>query len=104
MSKHPIEKCMSAYMGMRLLSIFGNRVGCHPVLTTYDDKPVVINVNTVTSNPDFNKEVKYLIISSPLFIECANKEFKANVLKYCFDDIYIKNINKHKPKELKIFK
>lgn len=95
MNKLPIEKCMSSYMGMRMLSIFGSKIRCYPVLIIDDEKPVVINFKTVNLNLDFEHEIKHLIISSPLFIKCKSEEFKTGVLKYCFDDININEISKY---------
>ncbi len=88
-NEYPVEKCMSSYMGMRLLSIFGSKAGYYPVLIIKDKKPVVINFNTITSSPDFEKEIKHLIISSPLFITCKSEAFKMGVIQYCFDGIDI---------------
>lgn len=95
MRKLPIEKCMSSYMGMRMLSIFGSKIKYYPILVLEDKNPIVINFNTTTSNPDFEKEVKHLIISSPLFTKCKSEEFKKGVLDYCFDDINIDELSKH---------
>lgn len=100
MNKLPIEKCMSSYMGMRMLSIFGSKIRCYPVLIIDDEKPVVINFKTVNLNLDFEHEIKHLIISSPLFIKCKSEEFKTGVLKYCFDDININEISKYSPKDI----
>jgi len=98
MNRFPIEKCMSSYMGMRLLSIFGNKVEYYPVLAIDDGKPVVINFATKTSNPDFEKEVKCLIVTSPLFIECKSEDFKMGVLEYYFDDINMDDLVNYDPR------
>lgn len=95
LSKLPVEKCMSSYMGMRKLSIFGSKIKYYPVLVINDKDPVVINFSTATSNPDFEKEVRHLIISSPLFTKCQSEEFKNGVLEYCYDDINIEELSKH---------
>jgi len=98
MNRFPFEKCMSSYMGMRLLSIFGNKVKYYPVLAIDDGKPVVINFNTATSDNDFEKEVKCLIVTSPLFIECKSEEFKMEVLNYYFDDINFDDLVNYDPR------
>ena len=59
MNKYPVEKCMSSYMGMRILSIFGNKMRCYPVLFVEEGKHIVINFNTVVADPDFEKELKF---------------------------------------------
>lgn len=91
----PVEKCMSSYMGMRMLSIFGSKIEYYPILVFDDKNPIVINFNITSANPDFEKEVKHLIISSPLFTKCKNEEFKRGVLDYCFDDINLDEMSKH---------
>lgn len=98
MNRFPFEKCMSSYMGMRLLSIFGNKVRHYPVLAINDGNPIVINFNTITSNPDFEKEVKCLIVTSPLFLECKSEEFKMGVLEYYFDDLNFDELATYDPK------
>lgn len=98
MNRFPFEKCMSSYMGMRLLSIFGNKVRYYPVLAIDDGKPIVINFNTITSKSDFEKEVKCLIVTSPLFLECKSEEFKMEVLNYYFDDINFDDLVNYDPR------
>ncbi len=93
--KLPVQKCMSSYMGMRMLSIFGSKIKYYPILVIEDNHPIVINFYTATSNPVFEREVKQLIISSPLFTKCKSEEFKKGVLDYCFDDIDIDELSKH---------
>lgn len=83
--KLPLEKCMSSYMGMRMLSILGSKINYYPVLSIDNNKPVVINFNTFSNNHDFEKEIQQLIISSPLFTKCKSEEFKSEVLDYNFD-------------------
>lgn len=95
MEKLPMEKCMSSYMGMRMLSIFGSKIGYYPILVIDGKSPIVINFNTASANPEFEKEVKHLIISSPLFTKCQSEEFKKGVLEYCFDDIDLDELSKH---------
>lgn len=93
--KLPLEKCMSSYMGMRMLSILGSKINYNPILLIDDKKPIVINFNTSSANPEFEKETRHLIISSPLFTKCKSEEFKTEVLNYCFDDINIGELSKH---------
>lgn len=86
MRRLPLEKCMSSYMGMRRLSIFGSKIKYYPILVIQDKNPIVINFYTTTANQDFEKEVRHLILSSPLFTKCKSEEFKTAVLNYYFDD------------------
>ena len=90
-----VEKCMSSYMGMRRLSIFGSKIKYYPILMIQDNDPVVINFYTATANPDFEKEVRHLILSSPVFTKCKSEEFKNSVLNHSFDDIDIDQLSKH---------
>jgi len=86
---------MSSYMGMRRLSIFGSKIKYYPILVIQDKNPIVINFYTTTANPDYEKEVRHLILSSPLFTKCKSEEFKNSVLNYSFDDIDIDLLSKH---------
>jgi hypothetical protein len=95
LEKHPMEKCMSSYMGMRKLAIFGSKIGYYPILVIVNNNPIVINFNTATSNSEFEKEVEHLIISSPLFTNCRSEEFKNGVLDYDFDDNKIDELSNH---------
>lgn len=95
LEKYPMEKCMSSYMGMRKLAIFGSKIGYYPILVMVNNKPIVINFNTATSNSEFEKEVEHLIISSPLFTNCRSEEFKNGVLDHGFDDIEIDELSNH---------
>ncbi|MCW8852417.1 MAG: hypothetical protein OQK44_07090 [Gammaproteobacteria bacterium] len=95
MRKLPVEKCMSSYMGMRRLSIYGSKIKYYPILMILDKHPVVINFYTATANPEFEKEIRHLILSSPLFTKCKSEEFKNNVLNHNFDDIDIDQLSKH---------
>ena len=98
MNKYPVEKCMSSYMGMRILSIFGNKMGCYPVLFVEDGKHIVINFNTVVADPGFENEVKCLIVTSPLFLECKSEEFKKGVLNYYFDELNFDELVNYDPR------
>lgn len=98
MNKYPVEKCMSSYMGMRILSIFGNKMRCYPVIFVENGKHIVINFNTVVADPDFEKEVKCLIVTSPLFLKCKSEEFKQDVLDYYFDELNFDELVNYDPR------
>ena len=95
MRRLPLEKCMSSYMGMRRLSIFGSKIKYNPILVIKDKNPIVINFYTTTANQNFENEVRHLILSSPLFTKCKSEEFKKAVLNYYFDDKDIGQLSKH---------
>ncbi|MBT8118884.1 MAG: hypothetical protein KJN89_04125 [Gammaproteobacteria bacterium] len=95
MRKLPVEKCMSSYMGMRRLSIFGCKLKYYPVLMIQDKDPIVINFYTATAKPGFEDEVRQLILTSPVFTKCKSEDFKNSVLNHSFDDLDIDELSKH---------